>query len=397
VEPALPNDRDIDNDWDEWIAAALFAAPLLVFYNCVWTVGPAIKYSICVVCFCAANFVVAYRRPAVNIPPVLVGWTLVSLLLCVTFITGRNYDTATLVLFLFSIFVLWNGLSLVARIKPHRILACLTIATTLILLQIWFNFDFLTNVALSRDNPVGTLTYDSYPIFGMVAGIAGLLFLHWRTRPAFLPVLGLALVFFILLEGQARGEALAFVVVATLMIAPRGSIFVLPIAAGVLWIGVKYSGLPIFERFRLGLDAQFGDRLQLLADALRLLADDVTFTIGLGINGFQDHLVYEAGWYPHNSALETLISGGVIYFAFYVGLFVVPLIRGFFRFHSQEARILWAIPMFMFLLSLKSYSIFSNWPMMYFVPLSFLALQPTESGSEASEQNVAPSSEQYAS
>jgi hypothetical protein len=242
----------------------------------------------------------------------------------------------------------------------------------------YFNFDQLDQVDRNYSHATSALF-----------GIASLYFLlaSYDKPPSNRLVLTLVSLICLYLSamGGARGDfAIALILYAVILIRHRSVysyLFISGLAGLVIYIlsdDEILQKLLIVQRYLSIVETgDFGERDVLVAQSISLLADKPACIIGgCGFNYFQYFYNYEYGLYPHNFAMELVITFGLL---LALPLFLYILFGAWRLFTDPRAdRFFFYFSMYVLLVALKSGSLidFKSFPVILFlafVPYFFKA------------------------
>lgn len=257
---------------------------------------------------------------------------------------------------------------------------------------IWicYNFSELTDYRLSKTFALGNLSYNDYQTTSAMLAIGSLCALReielrriWKKESLAGCIVFLLFGFFIL-QGLARGEAIAYVASVAFYMAPRVTLLVVPFSYSILSIATLAYHTPLTERMRDVLEGDYGSRDQLLMRSAYLLdAEPSTILVGGGMNYFQYYWNFPLGKYPHNVLVEALVTGGIPLLALLLVVYVLSLVRPLLQVMrnnaSADERIALSLALFLLLISLKSGSLLSFWMLSTFTSLFLYCYQGSNS------------------
>jgi O-antigen ligase len=242
--------------------------------------------------------------------------------------------------------------------------------------MIALNFDYLSDPMAQDWFTLGDFSYQAYQGTAFVLGMVGLAALgevdprRSTVRNGLFIALFLGASYFVF-HSIARGEGIAFIIGAMLIIAPRLTIIAAPFSWSLLKLATFAFDLPLTDRFRLFFEGDYGLRDLLFSFATHMIyANPVLLLWGGGLGSFQKYYGLPLEMYPHNMILEALIVGGVPLFAVFVIIFIVPIIRvsiiSFQQRLPMDGRYAFALMVYLVLIGMKSGTILSMWSIMLF-------------------------------
>ncbi len=366
------------------IAAALFFGSLITFNNPFFALGGTVKFALFGLIQGLA-FVVAMGAGKVNISNLrLVHFVFVLLYAAALFrVQPVLVDLATrsTSYFIFAgllcMLTFLNACILAATFDLTMLRRYVVVALFPAALMIALNVQSLTSFRLAESYALGDFSFHGYLTIALTLGIGGLCALgEIRVRSgltisnAFYGLMFLLCAYGIF-NGQARGEAIGFVLAVGLLYFPRLTLIALPFSYSLLQVVVNLIDTPLTVRMQAILNGNYGLRDILFEYGLTMVLTDVKILlVGGGMNAFQNHFSLSAGLYPHNIFIEAATSGGILLAIAVAGVYLLPVVRlliaAVMRRLSPNERFSLAFMTFLLIAYLKSGSLLEMWSLCLF-------------------------------